>query len=140
MCKELSYEAIKILKQGGIIITLLEEYIATLKSYSIINDKKLEEKILSNLKLTFYGKADFSKYADAHEISLNEIHMLPGEREYYVIWTDAEIPIIQCNIDDILENIDDVLAVSFDTWLMSVDMKRLIEFYHEGDITLCTIS
>lgn len=65
--------------------------------------------------------------------------MLSGEKEYYVIWPDAEIPIIKCNIDDILDNIDDVLAVSFDTWLISVDMKRLIEFYHEGDITLGNI-
>lgn len=120
-------------------ITLFEECIAALKNYSIVEDNKLIDQILSNLNLTFYGKVDFSKYADSHEVSLNEIHMLSGEKEYYVIWTDVEIPIIKCNIDDILDNIDDVLAVSFDTWLISVDMKRLIEFYHEGDITLCNI-
>ena len=43
------------------------------------------------------------------------------------------------NIEDILDNIYDVLAVSFDTWLISTDMKRIIEFYHEGSITTAKI-
>lgn len=114
-------------------MTLFEECIAVLSEYSIIEDKELENQILSNLHLTFYGKADFSMYADSREISLNEIRLLSGD--YYVIWSDCTIPIIKCNISDILDNIDDVLAVSFDTWLISVDMKQIIEFYHEGDIT-----
>ena len=108
-------------------MTLLEECLDVLKKYSIIEDKELEEQILSNLKSTFYGKIDFSKYADAHE------------SEYYVIWDNAAIPIIKCNIEDILDNIYDVLAVSFDTWLISTDMKRIIEFYHEGSITTAKI-
>ncbi len=126
--------------KGVLDITLFEECIAVLKNYSIVEDNKLIDQILSNLNLTFYGQIDFSKYTDSHEVSLNEIHMLPGEKEYYIIWTDAEIPIIKCNIDDILDNIDDVLAVSFDTWLISVDMKRIIEFYHEGIITTAKIN
>ena len=113
-------------------MTLLEECLDVLKKYSIIEDKELEEQILSNLKSTFYGKIDFSKYADAHEINFEEIRQLPDESEYYVIWDNAAIPIIKCNIEDIL-------AVSFDTWLISTDMKRIIEFYHEGSITTAKI-
>ena len=120
-------------------MTLLEECLDVLKKYSIIEDKELEEQILSNLKSTFYGKIDFSKYADAHEINFEEIRQLPDESEYYVIWDNAAIPIIKCNIEDILDNIYDVLAVSFDTWLISTDMKRIIEFYHEGSITTAKI-
>lgn len=120
-------------------MTLFEECIAVLQKYSIIEDKKLENQILSNLHLTFYGKVDFSKYADSHEVDLDEIRLLSGEREYYVVWSDCTIPIIKCNIIEILNNIDDVLAVSFDTWLISIDMKQIIEFYHEGDITLGNI-
>ena len=84
-------------------MTLLEECLDVLKKYSIIEDKELEEQILSNLKSTFYGKIDFSKYADAHEINFEEIRQLPDESEYYVIWDNAAIPIIKCNIEDILE-------------------------------------
>ena len=120
-------------------MTLLEECLDVLKKYSIIEDKELEEQILSNLKSTFYGKIDFSKYADAHESNFEEIRQLPDESEYYVIWDNAAIPIIKCNIEDILDNIYDVLAVSFDTWLISTNMKRIIEFYHEGSITTAKI-
>ena len=120
-------------------MTLLEECLDVLKKYSIIEDKELEEQVLSNLKSTFYGKIDFSKYADAHEINFEEIRQLSDESEYYVIWDNAAIPIIKCNIEDILANIYDVLAVSFDTWLISTDMKRIIEFYHEGSITTAKI-
>ena len=41
-------------------MTLLEECLDVLKKYSIIEDKELEEQVLSNLKSTFYGKIDFS--------------------------------------------------------------------------------
>ncbi len=120
-------------------MTLFEECIEALKNYSIIEDDKQKEQILSNLSLTFYGKLDVSQYSEPHEVSFNELHLLPDEKEYYIIWTDAEIPIIKSNIDDILENIYDVLAVSFDTWLISADMKEIIEFYHEGAVTIAKI-
>lgn len=108
-------------------MTLFEECIAALKNYSIVEDNKLIDQILSNLNLTFYGKVDFSKYADSHEVSLNEIHMLSGEKEYYVIWTDAEIPIIKCNIDDILDNIDDVLIEEIKMFFPNMS-KNLLRF------------
>ncbi|MDE6707053.1 MAG: hypothetical protein K2K06_03335 [Oscillospiraceae bacterium] len=120
-------------------MTLFEECIAVLQKYSIIEDSNLKNKILSNLNFTFYGKLDFSTYADCHKVSLNKIRLLPSEREYYVVWNDCTVPIIKCNITELLNNIDDVLAVSFDTWLISVDMKQIIEFYHEGDVNLYNI-
>lgn len=127
------------INKGGISMTLFEECIEALNNYSIIEDYRLKEQILSNLNLTFYGKLDVSQYSEPHEASLNELHLLPGEKEYYIIWTDSTLPIIKCNINDILKNIDDVLAVSFDTWLISVDMKEIIEFYHEGAVTIAKI-
>ena len=42
-------------------MTLLEECLDVLKKYSIIEDKELEEQILSNLKSTFYGKLTLRK-------------------------------------------------------------------------------
>ena len=106
-------------------MTLLEECLDVLKKYSIIEDKELEEQILSNLKSTFYGKIDFSKYADAHEINFEEIRQLPDESEYYVIWDNAAIPIIKCNIEDILDNIYDVLAVSFKRYAHTINRSSI---------------
>ena len=55
-------------------------------------------------------------------------------KTYFVIWSDAVLPILKCTWNKILENIDDVLAVSFDTWLVSEDFTELIEFYHDGEV------
>lgn len=121
-------------------MNLFEECISVLERYDIIKDSKQEEMILSNLKLNFYGKVDFSKYINPCNIKFDELQLLSDSGEYYVLWTDSTLPIIRCNINDILKNIDDVLAVSFDTWLISVDMKQIIEFYHEGIITTAKIS
>ena len=49
-------------------------------------------------------------------------------------WDDINMPILKCDWLSIFNNIDDVLAVSFDTWMISEDIKNIIEFYHEGTI------
>lgn len=60
--------------------------------------------------------------------------------KYYILWDKNNIPCILCDLYKILENIDDVLAVSFNTWLLSMDYKEVIEFYHLGNITIGKIN
>lgn len=36
----------------------------------------------------------------------------------------------------IVSNLDDVTAVSFNTWLFDIDSKLVIEFYHDEEIIL----
>ncbi|WP_308728038.1 hypothetical protein [Bacillus sp. MYb209] len=50
----------------------------------------------------------------------------------YIIWDEASLPIIKTNLHQILQVIDDVTAVSFDTWIYSQDVGYVIEYYHEG--------
>lgn len=57
------------------------------------------------------------------------------QNKYYVLWDKQDIPCIVCDLATILNHINDVLAVSFNTWLLSMDGKETIEFYHEGTIT-----
>lgn len=45
-----------------------------------------------------------------------------------------DLPCVSCKLSRILNNIDDVLAVSFDTWLLSQNEREVIEFHHEGKI------
>lgn len=44
------------------------------------------------------------------------------------------MPVIKSSIAAIVNNIEDVCAVEFDTWLFSIDYSEIIEFYHEGAI------
>ncbi|UYX52452.1 hypothetical protein M3Y14_29355 [Bacillus thuringiensis] len=54
----------------------------------------------------------------------------------YIIWDEASLPIIKTNLHQILQVIDDVTAVSFDTWIYSQDVGYVIEYYHEGEVRI----
>ena len=58
-----------------------------------------------------------------------------NQEKYYIIWDNVELPCVSCELKSIKEHLDDVLAVSFDTWLLSEEGDEIIEFYHEGKIT-----
>ena len=75
----------------------------------------------------------FNAFQNISEI--DEIYEKCESKEFYIIWS-ARFPIIKSDIDKIIKNIDDVCAVSPDTWLFSANYDEVIEFYHEGKITL----
>jgi hypothetical protein len=52
----------------------------------------------------------------------------------YVIWDEGTLPIIKSDLQKVLEVIDDVIAVSFDTWIFSSELGYVIEIYHEGEV------
>lgn len=52
----------------------------------------------------------------------------------------AELPIIKSNLVTIIECIDEISAVEPDTWLLSLNYNEVIEVYHEGKITVGTVS
>ncbi|WP_237071922.1 hypothetical protein [Priestia flexa] len=52
----------------------------------------------------------------------------------YVIWDEGTLPIIQTTLDKVLKDIDDVTAVSFDTWIFSPSTGYVIEIFHDGEV------
>lgn len=52
----------------------------------------------------------------------------------YVIWDEGTLPIIQSTLDKVFEAIDDVTAVSFDTWIFSPSSGYVIEIFHDGEV------
>lgn len=58
------------------------------------------------------------------------------EKEAFILWDGAHLPVMQADIVRIIHSIDDVTAVGFDTWIILPKNKLVIEFYHEGDITI----
>ncbi|KAB2494521.1 CDI toxin immunity protein [Priestia endophytica] len=55
------------------------------------------------------------------------------ENDFYIIWNDAMMPVVKAKLACIFDTIDDVLAVSFDTWLFSPTINGVVEFHHEGE-------
>lgn len=118
-------------------MTLFDECLAALGSYKIA--KVYEAKMaLANLRLTDYGRLDFRRYKRSRGMSLSELAALP-DFACYIIYNDAELPVIKCRFKQVLGCLDDVLAPAFDTWILDENYSRIIEFYHEGDVTLAEI-
>lgn len=113
-------------------MTLFDECITALgENAEIINDCDFINSIVARLHFTISGRVDWEKYRNVMKIrNINDIKA----KTYFVIWSDAVLPILKCTWNKILENIDDVLAVSCDTWLVSEDFTELIEFYHDGEV------
>lgn len=81
------------------------------------------------------GSIDWKRFRDGVEIKQEElVHRFNRNDSYYILWDCGELPFVKANFERILKALDDVLAVSFNTWLLSVDGKEIIEFHHEGII------
>ncbi|MFL0143628.1 CDI toxin immunity protein, partial [Tenacibaculum maritimum] len=62
------------------------------------------------------------------------------DSEYcYIFWNDESLPVIKTKFNLFLKNIDDVLAVSYDTWILSNSEKIIIEFFHDDIISVINI-
>jgi len=124
-------------------MTLFEECLVALEKGAVVlpNDetKKLFKDMISKFPLTSLGKLDLKKIKHVVKISSkNEImkHVVTKQQEIYVLWDEASLPAIKTNISNVLNAIDDVTAVSFDTWIYSPACGYVIEFYHENEINI----
>ncbi|HMM19086.1 MAG TPA: hypothetical protein PKA10_00010 [Selenomonadales bacterium] len=128
-------------------MTLLEECISALGN----NTEKLSpQDTISAFQamnlafpMTSWGRIDWDKVENKIRItSINEaIEKLVGEQKRvekiaYILWDEASLPALKTNLEKISQVIDDVIAVSFDTWIFCPSAQFVIEFYHEGEITV----
>lgn len=119
--------------------SLFKECIKSLEVYNIISLEDTEilyTQMGRNFPMTNHGCINWKEVPDAIVIEdVSKIfNLCNGYYEYYILWDQQGLPSISCRLSTIMENISDVLAVSFDTWLISTDKKEVIEFHHEGTI------
>ena len=95
--------------------------------------------MFQNIRLTSWGEFDWNNI-NSRKIIKNtkiiDIKKYVNTIKYYIIWDDPSEPILLAPLDNIIKNIDDVTAVSTNTWLMSEDKKYFVEIYHETRITI----
>lgn len=50
--------------------------------------------------------------------------MIEKSHDYYIVWDNAEVPIIKCKGECIFENWNDVIAVAFDTCFIDCETEK----------------
>ncbi|MCM2989386.1 hypothetical protein M3580_09090 [Bacillus safensis] len=126
-------------------MSLLDECIEALgEGVHVLYDHNREQ-ILSEFESSFpfadWGKIEWKKISSYEQVdTFDEIKSFLNQKmdKYseivYVIWDEGTLPIIQSTLDKVFETIDDVTAVSFDTWIVSPSSGYVIEIFHDGEV------
>ncbi|MBP2658663.1 MAG: hypothetical protein H6Q69_1695 [Firmicutes bacterium] len=127
-------------------LTLSEECIIALRNdYKIYDEKETKEiftSMLNQFPLTQWGRIDWDntgiqfKKVGSKELSklLNSTKNL--DMNMYILWDEVSLPAVSTTLERFLNAIDDVTAVSFDTWIFCSESNYVIEFYHESEIRI----
>ena len=96
---------------------LLQECFNALEDYQIINN---ENEIAQIVKIIDSNKSE--------QISHSAKSMILENNDYYVVWDNAQVPVIKCKGKRILLSWDDVMAVAFDTYIVDIKKNQAILF------------
>lgn len=128
-------------------MSLFDECIEVLgENVHILSDSKREQ-VLSDFEKSFplsqWGRIEWEEVSNHAEVTtFDEIVSFLNQNinKYnnviYVIWDERTLPIIQTNLNAVFEVIDDVTAVSFDTWMYSPSSGYVIEMFHDGEVRI----
>jgi hypothetical protein len=128
-------------------MTLFDECIEALgKGTAVLTNQESVEisKTFSSIfPITKWGRIEWDKIDKKIQVdSVNEILKYLHEQdkcidtEIVILWDEATLPVIKSDLAQIIKVIDDVTSVSFDTWLFSPILKYVVEFYHNGEVTI----
>ena len=120
------------------------EFIEKLSYVEFISEEEsnlLIKQLSEEIPISDAGHIEWSKsqYGSRH-IDYSELHKYVNPSwDFYVIWDNAKLPVIKCKLEFIIENVDDIEAVSFSFFMVSEDRTVIIESEKFGHINLCII-
>lgn len=101
------------------------------------NGDEIIEEAQERYPFTSWGGVDWE--AVPHAVSLESpeelLHYVSGEKEIYIFWDDASVPVVQTRLSCALNAFDDVAAIA-DTWLCDVDGQFIAEYTHDDKLHL----
>lgn len=125
-------------------MSLFDECIEALGEDVHVFSDNNREQILSDFESTFtfkWGRIEWEKVSNHAKVNTVDeiISFLDQDMdEYssivYVIWDEGTLPIIQSTLEKVFNVLDDVTAVSFDTWIFSPSTGYVIEIFHDGEV------
>ncbi|MFN8359647.1 MAG: hypothetical protein U0264_07005 [Candidatus Kapaibacterium sp.] len=126
--------------------TLFDECIELIGSDVVILDKFSTKTIVQNMDIMFpfttWGRVDWDNQ-DLFERKvpitiIQDIYQyidIPKNDLVYIVWDNGTLPVIITKLLLVIQYVEDITCVSFDTWIFSPDERWILEFYHEGEIT-----
>ncbi len=121
-------------------MTLFEECVAALRISGQAevcgeeHSRQFIREVKSRVPFTRWNRIDWDALPAYETIDEAAPDDLSGD--FYIFWNEASLPVVRSDGKNIIANMDDVLAVDFDTWLVSADLSRIIEFHHSGQIRM----
>lgn len=107
---------------------LLQECITSLGPYCRIVDADIERQCQRAVN------AIYEQGLKAHP--LDEIPNSWCGKSVYLVWDERTLPVLHCDFEAVRKAMDDVLAVSFETWFVSEGMDQVVFINRGGDMEL----
>lgn len=125
---------IRLKKQHLLDNELLRECLEKITDAEIIEENAETENILDLMSSHF--QIEYHHVKSSYEISLNDVP-LDNNGKYYIIWDNADLPILKCSGASVLEYAEDLFAVDFDTYIVSEDFSEIIHHDESGILWRC---
>lgn len=107
------------------------------------NSKKIYKDFQTMLPFEWWGRIKWNEISIKYKINNynNIIHLLRQQKRLndnliYILWGTGPYPVLSCNLNKILQHVDIINSIGFDQWIYCPADRYVIEFYHEGEITL----
>jgi len=132
-------------------MNLLDECIAALlksnskcEILSIDTTKVVRKKFFDTFPFVSWGRINWETVNSKIVIkTLDEIPFILAKFKkamkdpIYIIWGDASLPVVKCDLKDALVNIGEITPLGiYGTWLYNPTEGWVIEFYHNGDMVV----
>lgn len=99
--------------------------------------------------IAFWGKVDWEKVENKIEVGYDEREIMPAFYRLlgsganvivYILWNDASYPIIKTTLEKIIPCYEDVVSVSFETFIFNPETGFILEIVNSGLITMGVIA
>ena len=121
-------------------MTLLEECIQVFGNDIIVFDREESDKLFSYFEslvdFTWYGKVDKNKYPNRKCLDVEKLSEIIFSEHCFIFWDEGTLPVLKVDFSQFVENQYDVLAVSYQTWVLNDENDLLIEFLSNGEVNL----
>ena len=120
---------------------LFMECIRKIGEANIISDgycKSLLERLTNIISINSAGHVDWHEAkCDKSVVEYNQLSdYVDVSKQYYIIWDDYDLPVIKCRLQYIIDNFEDIEAVTFSCLVISEDFKVILESKKFGYINI----
>jgi hypothetical protein len=104
--------------------------------------EQIYDRLQDDFPFTWWGRIDWDNVEK--KISVKECEIInniqlniePKSNRVFILWGYGPYPVISTDIESAINNIEEINAIGHDQWIYCPLNKYVIEFYHNGEITI----